>query len=189
MSDHISLIVVELLTVSIGSLKIYSKWSRHWCGYRLLPRVIVQLLLPMFVVAAFYTELFHVGMPFFTGRYRVVVAAIAAQFADAIVGRLLGSAAAEGVLDRFSVARRIADKKLAVVAAITIERDPRALLVDVIRTSALAWREQENLIVRLHAPPNRDDVYRVIDAIGLAHVKLFVTGGKYAARNRSKPLV
>lgn len=189
--EHLSLIVVELLTVLIGSIKIYGKWYRHWCGARLIPQITLQLLVPMLVVAAFYTELVHALFSFVSEQFHGIFALAAAQLADVLVTKAFPHlTGGQPLVNPWSVAGRIADKKMRVVNAVLASSSPRDLLEDVIRTSALAWREQENLIVRLHEPATRQDAFLVLNEIGLAHMKTFVLGGKNGDHHKpGRPIV
>jgi predicted neutral ceramidase superfamily lipid hydrolase len=179
--EHVSLLVVELVTVSIGATRIYNRFYRDWCGYRLIPQIAIQLLIPMVVVAAFYTELFHALLPFVSSNFKGILALAAAQVADLFVSRWFPHKNDAPLLRlAWSVASRISDKKVKVVNAILGSDDPHALISDIVHTSALPFREQENLLVLIHVPVRRPDVFLVLDKLGLAHVKTFVLGGKNA---------
>ena len=174
MSDHLSLIVVLTMTLIYGWLRAYARYERDWCGIRLLPRVGVQITPSVIVICALYFEFIHILHWQIFRDYFVLISFIAAIGGEYVAGKMLHDSATpkKGAVVR--IATRIAVKKVELADALTASSRCSEILVNAITTSDLASRQQRAFLNGLSTPPTREQIIRVINAVGVAHIKVMV---------------
>jgi hypothetical protein len=178
--EHLDLLGVVVLSTIISGFNTYRRYSRDWCGIRLVPSILLQNTPPLLVIIIVYFHLVHILRLDMFRRYDVLIYLPAALFADFLTGRLLRPQAPQlskttvEKLPALPVTRRITRKKLSVADRLSAKPDARQTLENAIETSDLGQRGKAALLKKLTQPPTKAQIFDVMNKVGLAHLKLMV---------------
>jgi hypothetical protein len=168
MSDHFSLVVALLMTLLYGWCKIRSQHEPDWCGLVLFPRVLLQLCPALLAVFAVYVEIVHVLHFPRLSQYFVLISLTAATIADYFSSRFLREVL--GITT--AVSSTIAQYKIETTDHLESSPECSAtILKNAITTSRLPSRRRNALCRGLGNPPTREQIFKIIDAVGLAHIR------------------
>lgn len=173
MSEHLSLYIVLAMTIIYGWIRAYSRYSRDWCGIRLLPRVLFQASPGMFLICLIYIELMHVLAFHEFQRYFVLISFAAAAGAEYMAGRTLHKIPQANAAP-LTVATQIARKKIQLADKLEASGRCSETIINAISTSDLSARRKRSMIQRLQSPPTREQIFTVINEVGVAHIKVMV---------------
>ncbi|MBZ5538111.1 MAG: hypothetical protein LAO31_19335 [Acidobacteriia bacterium] len=185
MNDHMSLGMVLILNYAIGWFKTYSEFYHDWCGIRLLPRVLALQLPSMIIIVAIYVDIIHFAQITFLRHYFFLISLVAAQAADLITRHLLRSQShgrSSKVNTNYtfavSVQTAIAMKKIQIVDCLSQRPNPRDILIDALKASGISPRKVDPLICKINTPPTREQMFDVVNTLGVAMAKTLVKSCK-----------
>lgn len=171
MAGHASLCSALFLTVLYIWCITKSKYQRDWCGSRLIPGIITQSLPSLIIITGLYFEISALAKVEFLRRYWLLISFVAVIAAEYVTRRMFRDWQGLAI----TVDSKIAQKKVEV--ADRLENDPRSrtILENALNTYGLAVRTKQALIRQLGNPPTRQQIFRVIETVGLAHIKTLIS--------------
>jgi hypothetical protein len=174
MFDHLGLMIALAINITLGASRIYARWARDWCGWRLARFVALQLAIPNGVLIFLYVHLAHLVPWERVGSYRVPVAFVIAQLAERLAERLTTHKSAPPIVNALTISQRIATKKVDVVEKIVRSPNAHGILCNVLLASDVPLRRRNTILASLPMTPTKSDGFKVMDVVGLNLMKRFV---------------
>lgn len=182
--DHEAFIPIVLITLLSGAFTTYIRNQRDWCGYRLIPNIILQqffvVLLMALVYYKFLLGLAAIPLPLYVRQLiGFVLAFFAPYLTFELVRRMVPKSKKRDKhpsLFDLPVELQIARKKISVVNELEKCANLSTLLSNAISSSRLDRREKGTLLKKVAGSPTRADIFDVMDKVGLKILKTMVPG-------------
>jgi len=177
MNEHVSFLLVLLPAIAIGFMNDYSRCQKDWYGIRLIPGLLVARLPGVVLPTLVYLHFIHAfpTLLAFTGLalkpYAVLLYALAAFISEYLGKRALRHSELRNKLP-LSLGRAITRTKVEIADRLPSIPAAKEILIDALQTSdEVNNSKKSSWIKRLSNPPTREQIMKIINLVGLAHMK------------------